>query len=142
STASGPAASSFVQPQPLGSVLRSGGGRYFTLGAADGERWGDWRSLQNDQALLLGLENIGGYNPVQLERFWLFVRTMQRAPMKYSYAVFSREQAVVLNLLDVRWVVVSDRQGAGGGSPVARGPGGWNVFAVAGAPPRVSDRKS
>src|SRR5438309_11936952 len=58
--------------------------------------------------------------------------------MKYSYAVFSREQAVVLNLLDVRWVVVSDRQGAGGGSPVARGPGGWNVFAVAGAPPRVS----
>jgi hypothetical protein len=122
----------YLRPTKISEALRKEpSGRYLTFGAKSGNRWSDRRALQNNESILLELDNVGGYQAVQLLRYWLFVRTVQRAPMKYNYAIFSQPRAVALDLLDVRWLV-----GATGQAVARDGP--WVLARSPSSPSRAS----
>jgi hypothetical protein len=115
------------------AISRGGGGRYLTL-QPDREApsrgyvgpWtaGDEGLVDNQRAMLFGLEDAQGYNPVQPLRFWAFSRGVNPLPPKYNVTVFPDPDAVVLDLLDIRWVVGPPSLSAPGFQPELR-QGRW-----------------
>jgi hypothetical protein len=69
----------------------------------------NWAVLASQRSMLFELEDVTGYNPAQLPRYWSFVRAVNTKPVKYNAASFgtvgSERLAVVLDLLDVGWVI-------------------------------------
>ena len=141
-------ASEFVRPTELATFLRErDGGRYLTLdrivwdprGYHVHQRRSRWGRLGMQQSMLFGLEEAQGYNPAQLRRYWTFVRAMERKPIRYNAAFFIRPSGVVLDLLQVEWVLVSRRRTPPlRGAVPARTEGEWMVFRLNDSPPRVS----
>jgi hypothetical protein len=64
--------------------------------------------LVNNRATLFGLQDIQGYNPVQLERFVEFLNAVNGHPQEYHDADVYPEglQSPLLDLLNVRYVVI------------------------------------
>jgi hypothetical protein len=84
------------------------------------------------------LENLGGYQAVQLQRYWLFVRTLQRQPMRYNYAIFVYPPPVVSDLLGVGWVIAGSRDSPGTGYDPVADDGRWTLYRRSRLPPRAS----
>ncbi len=55
--------------------------------------------------LLTGAQGAGGYNAVELRRYWVALRALGGAPINYEHANFSRVPLVLGNLLRVQWVL-------------------------------------
>jgi len=95
--------------------------------------WG----LQGDQrSILFGLEAVDGYNPVQLRRYWLFLRTVDPKRIKYNAAFFRSLPAVARDLLQVR-LAVSGRSPVPGSTVQGR-DGEWTLFGLPDDAPRAS----
>jgi hypothetical protein len=139
-------ARAYLRPSSIAQALR-GRGRYLSLDpeAATNRgfltllspRW--WGLLANQRSMLFGLEDAQGYNPVQLSRYWTFVRRATDLPLDYNAAIFPDPSARVLDLLGVDWIVAP----AGSPPPDTRiSPvavdGRWALFARVDAPPRAS----
>jgi hypothetical protein len=95
-------------------TMRSEVGRYLSVqpwreARAQGYvgRWkpGEQGLLDNQRAMLFGLEDANGYNPVQPLRWWTFSRGINPAPPKYNVTVFPDLDPVVLDLLQVNWLI-------------------------------------
>jgi hypothetical protein len=117
------------------AIAREGGGRYLTIGARR-----DRLALHTmNQGMLYGIESTGGYLSVQLERYWLFVRNMSDTPMDRQYALFERPPPVVLDLLQVKWLVAHLSRGIvePGAIEVAR-DGPWALYRRAATVPRAT----
>jgi hypothetical protein len=67
-----------------------------------------WGLLANQRALLLGLEDAQGQSPVQLLRYWKFMRAVSPKYIKYSTAVFLEPPVAALELLQVNYAVAPD----------------------------------
>ncbi|HYH27694.1 MAG TPA: hypothetical protein VEA19_02830 [Actinomycetota bacterium] len=85
-----------------------------------------WPLLANQRAMLVGLEDAGGYNPSQLLGTWMFMRSSERKDIKYNAGVLvtqdldtdlgthlleqpsDAEGVPHVNLLDVGWLVGAD----------------------------------
>jgi len=101
-------ASAYTVPPPLARDLMDlDSGRYVTLGRGS-QPVGGFKTLQNNESMVFGLENVGGYQAAQLARYWLFVRTMQRSHSPYNYALFGDPSPTALDLLDVNWIIASE----------------------------------
>jgi hypothetical protein len=74
------------------------------LEAQEPEHWG---LLANQRAMLFGLRDAQGYNPVQPLPYWMFVRAVESKDIKYNAAFFIRPPDVAVDLLDVRGIVGS-----------------------------------
>jgi hypothetical protein len=133
------AAATYLTSTPLSRVLADErGGRYYTVGLRSGRPFTDPRALQNNESMILGLENLGGYQAVQLQRYWLFVRRLQRQPMRYNYAVYVNPPAAVSDLLGVGWVISGSQGTPGDGFlPVAE-DGRWILYHRGQTPRRAS----
>jgi hypothetical protein len=104
----------------------------------EGRVYLDRRALQNDESMVLRVENVGGYQAVQLERYWLFVRRLQHLRMKYQYALFEEPPAVVTDLLDIDWVIApASRRVDADLQPVAD-DGRWMLHRRPGSAPRAT----
>jgi hypothetical protein len=128
--------SAVLNPTKIARAIKAeGGGRYLTIGSAR-----DRRSLNTkNESILYGIESTGGYLSVQLERYWLFVRTFSDTPMGRQYAFFTRPPPVVLDLLQVDWLVA--RRGAVTPEPGAREmarDGPWGLYRRDETVPRAS----
>lgn len=55
--------------------------------------------------LLTGAQGAGGYNAVELRRYWVAMRALGGAPINYEHANFSRVPLTLGNLLRVQWVL-------------------------------------
>jgi hypothetical protein len=113
-------ARAFVVPGPIGRTLladRSSFDRYVTF---DPQRASsqvtsarpptlriDPAAYEDGQSILLGLDEIQGYSPVQLDRYWRLVRRVDRVPLFYSAATFQSLPPQILKLFGVRWVIAS-----------------------------------
>jgi hypothetical protein len=126
----------YLDGGPLAELIRAGDGRYLTLQPTEGSpaqgyvgRWhpDDGALLDNQRAILLGLEDGQGYNPVQPLRFWFFSRSVNPTPPKYNVTVFPDPDPAVMDLLQVRWIVTSDGGAAEGSAPVATA-GAWTLY--------------
>jgi hypothetical protein len=104
-------ASSYVRPGPVaGALARAGPSRFASVEPAlareprglllrqDPQHWG---LIANNRAMLFGLEDAQGYNPVQLLGYWMFVRAVNAAPIDYNASVFVDLSPAVRELLQV-----------------------------------------
>lgn len=98
----------------------------------------EWGLLVNQRAMLFGIRDVQGYNPVQLARYWRFVRTVGPRTMDYNAAFLPRPSPAALDLLGVGWVVgPAGRPPLPGAQEVTR-EGRWALYRLAGAPPPAS----
>lgn len=65
----------------------------------------DWGLMANHRSVLFRVEEAQGYNPVQLIRYWLFVRAAEPKKIRYNAAVFIHPTDAVLDLLQIGLVV-------------------------------------
>jgi hypothetical protein len=98
----------------------------------------DWGLLVNQRGMLLGLEDVQGYNPVQVRRYWELVRAVSPIDLDYNAAVFPRPPPAVLNLLFVGFAV-----GPSGAPPLpdwmpVANDGRWTLYRSPDPPRRVT----
>ena len=87
--------------------------------------------------MLFGTETIGGYNPVQLLRYWIFVRASQHADLRYNRALFPNPPPVALDLLQVRYAISLGTDPPFEGARMLATQGPWGLWELAQATPRV-----
>jgi hypothetical protein len=56
--------------------------------------------------MLFGLEDVYGYSPIQLTRYWSYIRAANHgAPLFYNAAVIRKPSPAVFRILGVRWLL-------------------------------------
>jgi membrane protein YfhO len=116
---------SYLRPGPVAQALKRSDSRYLSLDPAEALFRGyltlqdpdHWGLMANQRAMLFGLHDAQGYNPVQLERYWRYMRATSGGELAYNTSVFRRRPSTAtMNLLHVESVV----------APVGQGPEGWH----------------
>jgi len=98
----------------------------------------DWPALAMERGTLFGIHDTLGYNPVQLRRYWDYIRVRSPLPIFYNASVVDVPTLRDMRLLGARYLVVPTGIGPPlAGSIVARAQG-YDLFEVAGWQPRVS----
>jgi hypothetical protein len=99
---------------------------------------GDWPALANGRGTLFGAHDVLGYNPVQLRRYWSYMRRTNDSPLYYNASVLSAPSPEDIALLGVGYVVVS----RGFDPPVPAQhlvtEGDYELYEVLGKQPRAS----
>jgi Bacterial membrane protein YfhO len=143
-------ASAYVRPNRIVAALRHSPGRYIAFDPRvtnhrgyliyHGQGPDTWGLLANLRGMLFRIEDAQGYDPVQLPRYWTFIRAISPKRIDYTAAVFRRLRPVALDLLQVNSLVL----------PVHRPPrlplparpivrdGAWELYALDHPFPRVS----
>jgi hypothetical protein len=113
---------------------------YFNKGYLVSQKPEDWPALLLGRAVVFRLHDALGYSPIQLPRYWSFIRAANRLPVFYNAAVLQLPSLRDVRLLGVRYLIGA--QGVGlppglSGSVVAS-ERGYDLYRVAGSEPRVS----
>jgi len=125
-------------PGPFARALEgSTGGRYVQVGELTvRERRRPTDHLPNF-GMLFAIPDIGAYNPVQLLRFWEFVRAVNRVDINYNAANFRHPAPVVLDLLQVGFVMTPAGRPREPGSTVLATEGRWVLLSRPHPAPRA-----
>jgi hypothetical protein len=108
-------ATAFVSPTAFVPPLRAGDARYLTWAppAAYFEKGylfmqlaPDWPALSMERGSLFGVRDVLGYNPVQLPRYWSYMRARSRLPIFYNASVIDLPTRRDVRLLGVRYLVI------------------------------------
>jgi hypothetical protein len=98
----------------------------------------DWPALAMERGTLFGARDVLGYNPVQLRRYWSYMRVRTPLPVYYNASVVDVPTLRDVRLLGVRYLVVpTGITPPVGGSVVDRAQG-YDLLEVDGWQPRVS----
>jgi hypothetical protein len=133
----------YLRPGPIARVLRGSLTRYMSLdpGEATSRGYltlqdpGHWGLMANGRAMLFGLQDAQGYNPVQLDRYWTYVRAVTRRPLAYNTSIFDQPSSTTRDLLEVGQVIVQDHHGTVPCCLLAREER-WLLFGSSGEPAR------
>jgi hypothetical protein len=108
-------AAAFVEPTAFVPRLRQDADRYLTWAppAAYFEKGylfmqlaPDWPALSMERGSLFGVRDVLGYNPVQLPRYWSYIRARSRLPIFYNASVIDLPTPRDIRLLGVRYLVI------------------------------------
>ena len=132
----------YVVGRPFQHVIRRSGDRFLTLARYHGTLDPSWDgSLGDQRAILHRIEDVNGYNPVQLLRYWRFVREVNASsqptatrPTKYNRTQLRAPTEATLDLLDVGWIVRLEREHAPPRWTLASRDGRWALYRRASAP--------
>jgi hypothetical protein len=133
---------------PIGRAMMGKPGRYLTwsppgsyyvkgyLFTQDNK---SWPGMENGRGMLFDLPDVYGYSPIQLTRYWSYIRAANRGwPLFYNAAVIRKPTASVFRLLGVRWLLQpSVLRPLVPGTPVAH-DGRFTLYEVKGWQPLVS----
>jgi hypothetical protein len=112
---------------------------YFEKGYLFAQRPQDWPALAMERGTLFGVRDALGYNPVQLLRYWTYIRATNRLDVFYNAAVISNPSLEDVRLMGIRYLIVP--RGTAGqtlpGRVVARADD-YELLEVYGWEPRVS----
>jgi hypothetical protein len=100
----------YTRPGPMVRTVQTRGGRVVDLRTDP-----DHRNRADARSMIFGTEEVNGYNPTQLLRYWILVREVNNRPVNYNLALFSRPSAPLTNLLQVRWAFGSADEPPGPG---------------------------
>src|SRR5919106_280060 len=139
----------YLRSGPLTAALPPAGtGRFFGQdreivdgngrGYLGSQRPRDWGLMANQRAMLFGLEDVQGYNPFQLRRYWLFVRAISHERIRYNTAVVLDPPEVALRLLDVTALVAPASELRSRGLPVVTEQRRWGLTPLRGVPSRAT----
>lgn len=114
--------SSYLTLGPIGQALvraRGDSGRYLAFdpkiarlltGFLARQQRRTWAAYENGRSILFGIDEIQGYSPVQVDRYWRLVRRVAEAPLNYNAAGFQVYRPEVLRLFGVEWVIARKTQ--------------------------------
>ncbi len=98
----------------------------------------DWPALAMERGTLFGLHDTLGYNPVQLRRYWDYIRVRSPLPVFYNASVIDVPLLRDVRLLGVRYLVVPTGVGSPLEGDVVERAQGYDLVEVRGWQPRVS----
>jgi hypothetical protein len=137
----------YTTPGPIARYLQTHAGRYITWapeaayyekGYLFNQDETDWPALADGRGTLFGIEDALGYNPLQLPRYWSYVRAVDDLSIYYNASVIQTPTLQDTRLLGVRYLVVP--QGISppvAGRVVAR-QYGYDLYEVSGWESRAS----
>jgi hypothetical protein len=105
----------YLRVTPIVRYLRRHPGRYATWAPPEaffekGYLWmrspADWPALAPSRGTLFGVPDALGYNPVQLPRYWRFIRATNRLSVFYNASVLNEPTPEDVRLLGLRYLVV------------------------------------
>ncbi len=137
----------FLAPKPFVDTLRQTQDRYLTWappaayyqkGYLFTQKPTDWPALVMERGTLFGVHDVLGYNPVQLPRYWTYIRAVDRLSVFYNASVLNQPTLSDVRLLGVRYLIVP--QGVTPALPgtVVSAGGGYQLVQLYGWEPRVS----
>jgi hypothetical protein len=139
----------FLRPTAFVRILRGTPDRYLTWvqpaavfekGYLFAQQPRDWPALAMERGTLFGIHDVLGYNPVQLVRYWSFIRETNRLSVFYNASVINEPTLADLRLLGVRYLILPVGQPLPPqltGEVAARADG-YDLVQVDGWEPRVS----
>ena len=79
---------------------------YYERGYLFAQRRIDWPALVMNRGTLFQIRDVLGYNPVQLLRYWTYIRATNRLPMVYNTSVIANPSRQDVALLAIRYLIV------------------------------------
>ncbi len=114
----------YLTPGPIGVALQdraADGERYLSfdrriaVGSSRGflSHQADtlWPAYENGRSIMFDLNEIQGYSPIQLQRYWRLVRASNTVPIFFNSATFQSANPAVLRLFGVGTVITPTSQG-------------------------------
>ncbi|HVF08411.1 MAG TPA: hypothetical protein VNC60_07540, partial [Actinomycetota bacterium] len=98
----------------------------------------DWPALAMERGSLFGVHDALGYNPVQLRRYWSFMRARTVLPVFYNAAVVDLPTPRDVRLLGVRYLVVPTGVPAPLDGSIVDRADGYDLVQLEGAQQRAS----
>ncbi|HEY7280882.1 MAG TPA: YfhO family protein [Actinomycetota bacterium] len=105
----------YVNPGPIGRAMEGEPGRfltwsppgsYYVKGYLFTQGSLAWPGMENGRGMLFDLSDVYGYSPIQLTRYWSYIRAANHgAPLFYNAAVIRKPAPSVFRLLGVRWLI-------------------------------------
>ncbi len=138
----------YLEPGPIArEIARLDRGRYlawvppaayFNKGYLFTQRPEHWPALLLGRAIVFRLHDVLGYSPIQLPRYWSYVRATNRLPVFYNAAVIQEPDPQDVRLLGVRFLIAPE-----GVAPPLPGrelvtEEGYTLYELDGWQPRVS----
>ncbi|MEP7033737.1 MAG: YfhO family protein [Actinomycetota bacterium] len=142
----------YLEPGPIARSLQAVGpndGRYlawippaayFNKGYLFTQRPEDWPALLLGRAIVFGLDDTLGYSPIQLPRYWSYIRATDRLPVFYNASVLQLPSDGDVRLLGIRFVIAPEGAGLPPGlvGTIERRDHGYVLYQLQGSQPRVS----
>jgi hypothetical protein len=137
----------FLRPTRFVDIIRDQQDRYLTYappaasfdkGYLFTQRPQDWPALAMERGTLFGIPDVLGYNPVQLPRYWTYIRATNSNPVFYNAAVIGVPTLQNVRLLGVRYLVVPAGVQAVPEGRVVASADDYALVQVYGWEPRVS----
>jgi hypothetical protein len=142
----------YLEPGPIARSLQAVGpndGRYlawilpaavFNKGYLFTQRPDDWPALLLGRAIVFGLHDVLGYSPIQLPRYWSYIRATNRLPVFYNASVLRLPSDENVRLFGIRFVIAPEGVGLPPGliGTLERRDHGYELFQLTGWQPRVS----
>jgi hypothetical protein len=106
---------SYAAEGPIVQAMTGEPGRYLTWAPPNAytakgylftQQEENWPGLAMGRGMLFGLQDAMGYNPIQLERYWRYVRGANDLPIFYNASVLQLPHQRDLRLLGIRWLTV------------------------------------
>jgi hypothetical protein len=141
----------YLSPGPIARRIAAGEGdgrylawippaAYFNKGYLFSQDPSDWPALLLGRAVLFGLHDALGYSPIQVPRYWTYIRATNLLPVFYNAAVIQVPSPEDVKLLGVRYLIVHESQELPPdvSGPVVASEGGYNLLELDLAETRVS----
>jgi hypothetical protein len=134
-------ASDFEHAGPIElAIIQTDRGRSITVARRAGSEpvLGDVSGLESNHSLLFGTEAVDSFDPLQLLRFWVYVRAVQHRDIKYNRSQFVDLVPTAIDLLQVRWIATQADLPPLPGLVEAAREHGWTLYELTDAAPRAS----
>jgi hypothetical protein len=137
----------YLRPTPFVDILREQPDRYLTWaqpaanfdkGYLFTQRPRDWPALAMERGTLFGIPDVLGYNPVQLPRYWSYIRATNHNPVFYNAAVINEPSLEDVRLTGTRYLIVPKGFEAVPAGRIVMSADDYDLVQVYGWEPRVS----
>jgi hypothetical protein len=142
--------SEFLRPNAFVDTMRANGtddGRYLTWmppaafyekGYLYAQQPHDWPALMMERGTLFEVPDVLGYNPVQLVRYWTYIRATDELSVFYNASVVNQPSLEDVRLMGVRYIIVPEGVDAPVPGRVVASGDGFRMLEVYGWQPRAS----
>ena len=134
----------YLAPTPIVEHIRAEPGRYATWAPPaayfeKGYLWmkspSDWPALAPSRGTLFRIPDALGYNPVQLPRYWRYIRATNELSVFYNASVLNLPSRQDVQLLGLRYLVVPTGLAAPVPGEIVEEAGGFSLWELADAQP-------
>ncbi|MBI2238798.1 MAG: hypothetical protein HYU54_09800, partial [Actinobacteria bacterium] len=139
----------YLTPGTLARHLEANGGgsryiawippaAYFEKGYLWTQEERDWPALEMGRGILFEIPDTLGYSPIQVARYFSYIRATNRLPVFYNASVIQKPSIEDLRLMGARYLIVPEGVPPTVPGAVVARQDGYDLYEVDGWQPRVS----